>query len=334
MKNFSRQRVVSFLIICTVTFGAVSGGARAASNAGGKCTRVGATTKAGSTTLKCTKVGKNLVWVAQKATPSTNSGSSNSGSGSGGGGSSSGSTASGAQPTSQRDIPAIIQNWGFNFADYDPATGKAGDMQIKGVVAPTFTGPNAAVDNAMYRLLIGPIGEKVQGQIEPQFGFMVPLGTAVISMITGTVCDLPKLYSNDYSIRIAPPGMACMQGGAYILFEHEHVLNPSVKVGDKVTAGQKIAIASDYNPYWKAKGLGILETGVFFSKKGSTAPWHACLSSFIDPSKKTAMLATLSKAFAAWEAERGDSTFYNEGAMSPVGCYTTEEMTDSNSGTG
>ncbi len=92
MKNFLRQRVVSLLIICVVSCGAVGGVASAASNTGGKCTRVGATTKSGSTTLKCTKVGKNLVWVAQKATPSTKKGS-----GSGSGGSSSGSTASGAQ---------------------------------------------------------------------------------------------------------------------------------------------------------------------------------------------------------------------------------------------
>jgi hypothetical protein len=203
-------------------------------------------------------------------------------------------------------------------------------MLIKGVTPPTFTGPNAATDNAMYRLLIGPIGAVVQGMVEPQNGFYLPLGTSVISMVDGTVCDVPKLYSNDYSVRVAPPGMACMQGGAYILYEHEHILNPTVKVGDKVTAGQKIGIVGDYNPHWKAKGLGILETGVFFSKKGSNAPWHACLSSFLDPSKKTALLATLSSAYAAWEAELGDNTLYDEAKMSPVGCYTTAEMTDSN----
>ncbi len=135
-------------------------------------------------------------------------------------------------------------------------------MQIKGVVAPTFTGETSESDNAMYRLLIGPIGEYARGKTEPQFAFMVPLGTAVISMVAGTVCDVSVLWSNDYSVRIAPPGMKCTQGGAYILYEHEHVLNPSVKVGDKVTAGQKIAIASDYNQHWKAKGLGMIETGV------------------------------------------------------------------------
>jgi hypothetical protein len=235
------------------------------------------------------------------------------------------------KPASQQDVPAIIQNWGFNFADYSEATGKAGDMLIKGVTPPTFTGSTAAKDNAMYRFLIGPIGLlKSEGMIEPQMAFYLPLGTPVISMVNGTVCDVPKLYSNDYSVRVAPPEMSCTQDGAYILYEHEHLLDPTVKVGDKVTAGQKIGVVSDYNPHWKAKGLGVIETGVFFSKKGSNAPWHACLSSFLDPTKKSAMLATLSSAFAAWEAEVGDTTLYEEAKMSPVGCYTTEEMTDSN----
>jgi hypothetical protein len=43
------------------------------------------------------------------------------------------------------------------------------------------------------------------------------------------------------------------------------------------------------------------------------------------------MFATLSSAYAAWEAEIGDTTLYDEAKMSPIGCYTTAEMTDSNS---
>lgn len=318
MTNFVKSKLVlGFAIIATsiVVAASLTG---AANNAGGKCTKAGVTVKSGATSLKCTKVGKNLIWVA------TSSKSSGSGSGS------STSGGSSAQPTSQKDIPAIIQNWGFNFAPYSSATGKAGDMQIAGITPPTFTGPNAASDNFMYRHLIGPIGEEVRGATEPQNAFYLPIGTSVISMVTGTVCDVPKLYSDDYSVRVAPPGMSCMQGGAYILFEHEHLLNPTVKVGDKVTAGQKLGIVSDYNQYWKAKGLGVIETGVFFSKVGSNKPWHACLSSFIDPSKKSAMLATLSSAYAAWETERGDSTLYDEAKMPIVGCYVVTEMTDNN----
>jgi hypothetical protein len=203
-------------------------------------------------------------------------------------------------------------------------------MLIKGVKPPTFTGPNAAVDNATYRLLIGPIGFVVQGMVEPQNGFYLPLGTSVISMVNGTVCDIPKLWSNDYSVRVAPPGMKCTQGGAFVLFEHEHLLNPTVKVGDRVSAGQKLGVVSDYNPHWKAKGLGVVETGIFFMKKGTKKPLHACLSLFIDPSKKSSMLSSLSSAFAAWETELNDTTVYDEAKMSPIGCYTNSEISDSN----
>jgi biotin carboxyl carrier protein len=232
---------------------------------------------------------------------------------------------------SQDEIPAIIQNWGFEFADFNDATGMAGAMQIRGVVAPTFSGPNAAEDNDMYSRLIGPIGQIIKGMTEPQFTFVLPLGTPVISMVDGTVCDLPKLYSNDFSIRIAPAGVPCMPGGAVVLYEHEHVLNPSVEVGQEVKAGDQIAIVSDYSPSWSQLGFGILETGVFFSKADSNAPWHACLTKFLDPSKSEAMLSTLNSAFGAWESETGNATLYDEAAMQLPGCYTLDDMTDNNS---
>jgi len=308
--HFARKGVLALAIGALVATSPVYS-VSASNNAGGKCSKAGAMAKSGKVTLKCTKVSGKLVWVVA---------------GSGG----SASTGSGAQPTSQKDIPAIIQNWGFNLANYDPSTGKAGDMLIKGVKPPTFTGPNAAVDNATYRLLIGPTGFVVQGMVEPQNGFYLPLGTSVVSMVNGTVCDVPKLWSNDFSVRIAPPGMKCTQGGAFVLFEHEHLLNPTVKVGDRVSAGQKLGVVSDFNPHWKAKGLGVVETGIFFMKKGSNKPLHACLSLFIDPSKKSSMLSSLSSAFAAWESELNDTTVYDEAKMSPVGCYTNSEISDSN----
>jgi hypothetical protein len=164
--------------------------------------------------------------------------------------------------------------------------------------------------------------------------FLAPLGTPVISMLDGTVCDLPTLYSNDYSVRVAPSGTSCMPGGASILFEHEHLINPTVKVGDKVSAGQKIGTVSDYNSNWKAKGLGMIETGVFFSKNDNSGkPWHACLANYLDPAKKASMLAVLTSVESAWIAERNDPSLYSLGAQNPVGCLTQDDITDSNIGT-
>ena len=282
--------------------------------AGGGCTAEGAVARRGGRTLTCSKVGKRLVWVAAKV------------------GTSPSRTGTGTQPRSQSDIPAIIQNWGFDLSAYSPDTGKAGAMQIRGTVPPTFTGPTAAADNFNYRNLIGVLGEviaKDRGSVvEPQLTFILPLGTPVISMVNGTVCDVPTLWSGDFSIRVAPPPMTCARGMAYVLYEHEHVLAPSVKVGQKVVAGQQIAIVSDFNPNWKAKGLGTLETGIFFTRTGVNQPLHACLSLFLDPKRKVAMLSVLSSVFAAWEAERGDPSLYDEARMPVPGCYTSSEIVD------
>lgn len=282
--------------------------------AGGGCTAEGAVARQGGRTLTCSKVGKRLVWVAAKV------------------GTSPSRTGTGTQPRSQSDIPAIIQNWGFDLSAYSPDTGRAGAMQIRGTVPPTFTGPTADADNFNYRNLIGVLGEviaKDRGSVvEPQLTFIVPLGTPVISMVNGTVCDIPTLWSGDFSIRVAPPPMTCTRGMAYVLYEHEHVLAPSVKVGQKVVAGQQIAIVSDFNPNWKAKGLGTLETGIFFTRPGVNQPLHACLALFLDPKRKAAMLSALSSVFAAWEAERGDPSLYDEARMPVPGCYTSSEIVD------
>lgn len=206
----------------------------------------------------------------------------------------------------------------------------AGVMQIRGVTPPTFNNP---ADTAAYSRIVGLYGDVVQGILEPQMAFIAPLGTPVISMIDGTVCDVPTLYSNDFSVRVAPAGTSCMQGGAAILFEHEHLISPLVKVGDKVKAGQRLGSVSDYNGNWKAKGMGMIETGVFFSKAGSTQPWHACLANYLAPASKAAMIATLTSIENAWIAERSDSSLYNLAAQNPVGCLTQDDITDSNKGT-
>jgi len=287
--------------------------ANAANTPGGRCSKAGITVHVGNVDLRCTKKGSKLVWVKLSSQ---------------GGGSGSGSSAGIA---SNASIPKVIQNWGLAVDTYDSGSGKAGVMQIKGVTPPTF---GNADDDAMYKHILGIYGLEVKGAKEPQMAFIAPLGTPVISMVDGTVCDLPTLYSNDYSVRVAPTGTTCLPGGiASILFEHEHLINPTVKVGAKVKAGQQIGTVSDYNPHWKAKGLGLIETGVFFSKNDNSGkPWHACLANYLAPSKRASMLAVLTSIEQAWIAERNDPTLYNLAAQNPVGCLTTDDITDSNIG--
>jgi hypothetical protein len=152
-------------------------------------------------------------------------------------------------------------------------------------------------------------------------------------MLDGTVCDVPKLYSNDYSVRVVPSGVTCANGAASVLIEHEHLLNPTVKAGDKVRAGQQIGVVSDYNPHWKAKGFGVIETGVFFIKKSDPGrPWHACLANYLAPSKSASLQATLSSIETAWNTERNDPSLYSLAAQNPVGCLTQADITDAQAG--
>ncbi|MFZ9802897.1 MAG: hypothetical protein ACO3DO_05895, partial [Candidatus Nanopelagicales bacterium] len=125
---------------------------------------------------------------------------------------------------SEMEIPAVIENLGFKLAGYDAATGNAGDLKIKGVNIPVApeNDPNKDFLNESYKYLMSRYGANDMGRPDVQMSFFLPLGTKVISMVSGTVCDVTKLYSDDVSIRIAPTGLECFpegQGGANILFE-------------------------------------------------------------------------------------------------------------------
>lgn len=320
----SRSRLLAITAttaaIGVLLLSAASPALAAAPKPGGKCAKAGIFVHVARGDLKCVKKGKALVWMKVQG----------SGAGGGNGNSGNGGSSSGMGLASNTQIPKVIQNWGLALAPYDAASGKAGVMQLAGVTPPTFPNPE---DNNMYSRIVGLYGEQLKGVQEPQMAFMAPLGTPVIAMVDGTVCDLPTLYSNDFSVRVAPTGVACSGNAANVLFEHEHLINPLVKLGDTVKAGQQIGTVSDFNPNWKAKGIGIIETGVFFMKNDNSGrPWHACLANYLAPDKAASMTATLSSIEQGWMSVRGDSALYNVAAQNPVGCLTQADITDSNVG--
>ena len=296
---------------CIAALVAVAVPAQAAPAPGSSCTSAGIVVHddAANRDLKCMKSGGSLRWVDM---------GNLAGSGTGGGG-----------LKSSASIPKVIKNWGLELSTYDPSTGMAGVMPVRGVQTPTFEA--SPDDNDAYGRIVELYGATLKSKPDvesPQMAFIAPLGTPVISMVDGTVCDLANLWSGDYSIRVAPPGIACKGAAADVLFEHEHVINPKVKVGSKVKAGQVIATVSDYNPHWKAKGSGMVETGVFFGKRKSTGPWHACLANYLAPGSKATMLAVLRSIEEAWNVERNDPSLYDLGAQNPVGCLTGKDVTD------
>ena len=98
-----------------------------------------------------------------------------------------------------------------------------------------------------------PAGNDNPAKYNPQPTFVVPLGTPVRSLVDGVVAAMPTLWSGDISIQVTKTGKL-----ERWIYETEHVINPKVKVGDKVTAGQVIAEVGSFGG-GDPEGFGAVE---------------------------------------------------------------------------
>lgn len=167
-----------------------------------------------------------------------------------------------------------------------------------------------------YGFVIPANSETGKEKSNPQPTFIVPLGTPARSLVDGTVVAIPTLWSGDYSIQVTINGK--MQKWIY---ETEHVINPKVKVGDKVTAGQIVGEVSNFNN-GAPVGFGAVEIGIL---KGGNPPNHVCPFLYLDPSIKESVYTKLRSFYKAWNEYRG-KTIYNESAYSVPGCLTLSEI--------
>lgn len=157
----------------------------------------------------------------------------------------------------------------------------------------------------------------------PQPTFYAPLGTPVYAVVSGVVSNIPTLYSSDFSVMIA----SSSQGGG--IWEHEHVINVSVRVGDRVTAGQRIAEVSNYECAWGRNNLasdpicqsrlGLVELGLLY---GGVAPEHRCPfeAELIAPDKKDTIFAQLNSARARIKTAFNDPNKYQESGWATSQC--------------
>ncbi len=222
--------------------------------------------------------------------------------------------------SSSTDPDLKIKNIGIDLGYYDPATNRAGDV--------VFTKEGIEQYGNVIFTNYGEVSKANSARptdtLNPQPTFIVPLGTKIRSLVDGEVVLVEKLYSNDYTVHVAS------NSGSNWIFETEHVNNPTVKVGDKVTAGQVIAEASTHDSQYHP-GFGLYEIGIL---KGGNPPGHVCLFNYLDDSIKEETFAKLRAFYKAWETYMGDDTLYDESKMVIPGCYTLDPVTDSNSGTG
>lgn len=201
-----------------------------------------------------------------------------------------------------------IKHIGVNLDTYDPATNKAGDF--------VFTKEKLEFNRIFFDYGFEiPANSVGPAKKNPQPTFILPLGTKVHALVDGEVFDVPKLYSNDYSVMV--------QGeGSDLIFETEHVINVKVKKGDKVKAGDVVAEVSDYSAKNYA-GFGLVEIGVL---KGGNPPFHLCTFDYLDDSIKDKTLKNITALQKSWEEYRGDTTIYDESKVVIPGCLSRDPI--------
>ena len=150
----------------------------------------------------------------------------------------------------------------------------------------------------------------------PQPTYVVPLGTPVRSIVDGVVAAIPTIWSGDFSIQVTQDGK--MQKWIY---ETEHLINPKVKVGDKVTAGQIVGEVSDFNG-GAPPGYGTTEIGIL---KGGQTPEHVCPFNYLDDSIREETFAKMRDLFKFWEEYIGNQSLYDESLIVP-GCLTLDPI--------
>jgi hypothetical protein len=154
-------------------------------------------------------------------------------------------------------------------------------------------------------------GSRGQGAIgsgtkNPQPVFYAPIGTPVLAPITGVIIKVTKLYSSDYNIMMAN------SSNSKNIWEVEHVIDVSVKEGDKIKAGQGIAKVGDFDERY-TPGIGLVELGMMISSNGP--PTHYCPFAKIKASVKSKMLSDLAAIVAA-DTKRG----FSAGPVVQPGC--------------
>jgi hypothetical protein len=203
------------------------------------------------------------------------------------------------------DDPLPLKSIGFQLEAYDETTNKAGDIE--------FTKIPLSFDQ-----IYSPFGQQDPRttdttKVNPQPTVILPIGTKVLSLVDGIVIDVKELYSKDWTIMVAS------SNNSKWIYETEHVNNPLVKKGDRVTGGQVIAEVSDYDTK-NTPGFGLVEIGLLHPTE-SGRPSHVCPYQYLDPSIKDQVNSNLMKLYAAWEKYIGKDVYNQENFVS-AGCVT------------
>ncbi len=201
--------------------------------------------------------------------------------------------------TNTNEPPLKLKHIGVNFEDFK------------------FTSEKLEFDRLFmgYGFFIPDFSHPGQGKYNAQPTYIVPLGTPVRSIVDGTVAAIPTLWSGDVSVQVTEDGQ--MEVWVY---EMEHLINPTVKVGDKVKAGQIVGEVSDFNN-GTPKGYGVTEIGIL---KGGQVPEHICPYAYLDDSIKEETFSKMKEFFKSWEDYSENQTLYEDTQI--PGCLSLDPI--------
>jgi len=209
-----------------------------------------------------------------------------------------------------------IENIGLEIDFFYNETNKAGDFEFD-----TFVYPRGQeIYNHKIFYDYGDMSTDDNGtvKLEPQPMFIAPLGTKIHAITSGVVSSISTLYSNDYTIHVIKP-----QNPKWT-YEHEHVINVTVEIGDKVIAGQIIAEISDYNQWLKNDGYGVFDIGILTTENGM--PVHHCPFMYLNESVKQDYFEKINALYESWERYTDNSSLYNEDEYAIPGCITLDPI--------
>lgn len=203
---------------------------------------------------------------------------------------------SGTGPDLDASVLPVIEHIGIEIAPFDSVTERAGDISFRG--GETFI----------------PFGKLLEGtngwKLTPELTFFVVEGTPVRAPISGVVSQIDVLYSDDYLIILRQAGTAWEVGV-------EHVVDPLVKVGDAVQAGQVIATATpEETPFGI---VAFTELALWLPADSDDKMIKMCPYLAFSDDLKQKFSAEVYELASSWEAHWGQDVF-DESAWSQPGC--------------
>jgi len=213
--------------------------------------------------------------------------------------------------TKDKNAMPKIKNIGINIEPYNPATGKAGDILFKDL--------GADLDHMVFQ----HYGQRIRGNenvpnpglnVHPEY--FLPKGSKIFAVSDGVVSDVSTLYSSDFSVLVTP------DDAPEWTLNYEHILNPTVKKGDRVKTGQIIAEVSTN----QMNGNGFGKWALMIFKPLDNGIQSICPYTLFDESVKAEMQGKLTRLVKDWEAYMGRNIYDEEKWISP-GC-ALEKMTE------